>query len=151
MKGEEFDEDPWYFDDMSGKALDTKLVQAAREEEMHTFKHYKVYRKVPIDECYRNTGKTPITTKWIDINQGDEKKPKYRSRNVAREIPRTKRNDFFASTPPLEVMKLLLSTLASGNKGERLMVADVQRAYFHAKARDGLHPRDSDTLCVLQG
>ena len=32
-------------------------------------------------------------------------------------------------------MKLLLSTLASGNKGERLMVADVKRAYFHAKCK----------------
>ena len=32
-------------------------------------------------------------------------------------------------------MKLLLSMLASGNKGERLMVADVKRAYFHAKSK----------------
>lgn len=32
-------------------------------------------------------------------------------------------------------MKLLLSTLASGNKGERLMVADVKRAYLHAKSK----------------
>ena len=32
-------------------------------------------------------------------------------------------------------MKLLLSTLTSNNKGERLMVADVKRAYFHAKAK----------------
>ena len=41
----------------------------------------------------------------------------------------------FAATPPLEVMKLILSSLASGNKGERLMAADVKRAFFHAKAK----------------
>ena len=47
-------------------------------------------------------------------------------------IARDKQDGLFAATPPLEVMKLLLSTLAPGNKGECLMVADVKRAYFHA-------------------
>ena len=32
-------------------------------------------------------------------------------------------------------MKLLLSALTTGNKGERLMVADVKRAYFHARSK----------------
>ena len=43
-------------------------------------------------------------------------------------------------------MKLLLSVLTTGNKGERLMVADVKRAYFHAKPKrltyDKLPPED---------
>merc|ERR1711938_185593 len=94
-----------------------------------------LYDKVPIAECYEKTGKGPISTKWIDINKGDQTVPKYRSRNVAREIARSKKDGLFAATPPLEVMKLLLSMLASGNKGERLMVADVKRAYFHAKSK----------------
>ena len=46
-----------------------------------------------------------------------------------------KQDGLFAATPPLEVMKLLPSTPASSNKGERLMVADVKRAYFHAKCK----------------
>ena len=41
----------------------------------------------------------------------------------------------FAATPPLEVMKPLLSTLAAENKGERLLVADAKRVYFHAKSK----------------
>merc|ERR1739836_84312 len=32
-------------------------------------------------------------------------------------------------------MKMLLSVLASNNRGERLMVADVKRAYFHARCK----------------
>ena len=50
----------------------------------------------------------------------------YISRNVARDIAK-KKMVLFAATPLLEVMKLLLSTLASGNEGERFMVADVKK------------------------
>ena len=35
----------------------------------------------------------------------------------------------------VHVMKLVLSSLATCNKGERSMVADVKRAFFHAKAQ----------------
>merc|ERR1739836_46716 len=94
-----------------------------------------LYDKVPEVECWARTGKAPISTKWIDINKGDNTNPKYRSRNVAREIAKSKLDGLFAATPPLEVMKLLLSVLTTGNKGERLMVADVKRAYFHAKSK----------------
>ena len=59
----------------------------------------------------------------------------HRSRFVAKQFNDGKDLTIFAATPPLEVMKLLLSTLASGNKGESLMVADVKRAYFHAKSK----------------
>ena len=123
------------FDDVSGAPLDPEKVHAARMEEIEFIRGIGLYDKVPIEECWRNTGKGPITTKWIDINKGDGRKTKYRSRNVAREIARKKVDGLFAATPPLEVMKLLLSTLASGNRDERLMVADVKRAYFHAKCK----------------
>ena len=90
---------------------------------------------MPIEECWKTTGNGAISTKWIDINKGDDRQPNYRSRNVAREIAHKKQEGLFAATPPLEVMKLLLSTLTTANKGERLMVADVKRAYFHARSK----------------
>ena len=122
------------YDDVSGAPLDPAKVYEAKKEEVKFIRDMKLYHEVPIKECWERIGKIPITTKWIDINKGDNVNPKYRSRNVAREIARSKQDGLFAATPPLEVMKLLLSTLASGNKGERLMVADVKRAYFHAKS-----------------
>ena len=134
----EEDGSPWLesaFDDVSGAELDPKEVYEARMEEVQFIRDMKLYDKVPIEECWANTGKAPISTKWIDVNKGDYVAPKYRSRNVAREIAYKKQDGLFAATPPLEVMKLLLSTLASSNKGERLMVADVKRAYFHAKCK----------------
>ena len=122
-------------DDVSGAELDPKRVYKARMEEVQFIRNMNLYDKVPIAECWSVTGKAPISTKWIDINKGDAKNPKYRSRNVAREIAKKKLDGLFAATPPLEVMKLLLSILTTSNRGERLMVADVKRAYFHAKSK----------------
>ena len=78
--------------------------------------------------------KDPITVRWIDINKGDAQTPNYRSRLVAREIYTYKRDDLFAATPPLEALKTILAMTATANKGEVLMVNDISRAYFHAKA-----------------
>ena len=55
------------------------------------------------------TGRNPIGVKWVDVNKGDERRPEYRSRLVAKEVKRDKREDSFASTPPLEAFKIFLS------------------------------------------
>ena len=98
----EFENDDWqrYRDDISGKELNGELVRAARAEEMAEFRKHGVYRKVPISECLRVTGKPPIGTRWIDINKGDEENPDYRSRLVAQELKRDKSLELFAATPP---------------------------------------------------
>ena len=85
----------------------------------------QLYDKVPINECKRATGKMPITVRWIDINKGDNEKPNYRSRLVARELNTHKRDDLFAATPPLEALKIILSMTASSNRGEVIMVNDI--------------------------
>ena len=61
-------------------------VKAARADEMHFFKEFQVYVKVPESECWEKTGKGPIGTRWIDINKGDEVNPDYRSRLLAQGI-----------------------------------------------------------------
>ena len=55
------------------------------------------------------TGKKPIGKKWLDINKGDNDNANYRSRCVAKEIAYDKQDGLFAATPPLEVLKLILS------------------------------------------
>ena len=52
-----------------------------------------MYEKVPIEECWANTGKDQIGTRWVDVNKGDDVNPEYRSRLVAQEIKRDKRED----------------------------------------------------------
>ena len=58
---------------------------------MQEVKKHKVYEKVPIEKCYESTGKTPIGTRWVDVNKGDKVHPECRSRLVAQEIKMNKR------------------------------------------------------------
>ena len=76
---------------------------------MKEFKKHGLYTKVSEEECWRATGKGPIGTRWVDINIGDEDRPEYRSRLVAKELKTDKREDLFAATPPIEALKLLIS------------------------------------------
>ena len=105
--------EPAYVDDVSGAPLDSRLVQRAREEELRHFREHGVYQKVPIEDCWRETGKAPIGSMWIDIDKGDIHAPDYRSRFVAKEINRQPSDDMFAATPPLEAKKLRFSMAAS--------------------------------------
>ena len=88
------------------------MVYAARMEEVGFIRNMKLYAKVPISECYAKTGKGPISTRWIDINKGDDEFEEYRSRLVAQEINDHKREDLFAATPPLESKKMLILMLS---------------------------------------
>ena len=77
---------------------------------MKEFRKHGVYSKVLIKkECLEKTGRKPIVAKWVDVNKGDEIIPEYRSRLIAKEIKRDTREDWFAATPPLEALKILLS------------------------------------------
>ena len=79
------------WDDISGKELDPKFGRKARMEEMKEVNKHSVSVKVPIEECWANTGKDPISTRWVDVNKGDDANPEYRSRLVAQEIKRDNR------------------------------------------------------------
>ena len=101
----------------------------------------KCARKCPSSRCWDETGKNPITVRWLDINKGAEENREYRSRLVAQEIKRDKREDLFAATPLLEAKKLLFSmavTEGYGYMGEdkengvKIDFVDVSRAFFHA-------------------
>ena len=96
---------------MSGKLLDPDLVITARAEEIEETRRGSLYEKVPISECWKESDKAPITTRWVDINKGDSVHPEYRSRIVAREMKKQDifRDDLFAATPPLEAKKMLFS------------------------------------------
>ena len=53
-----------YWDDAKGGWLDPVLVREAREEEMQYVKKHAVYEKVPMSQCWKETGKNPIKTGW---------------------------------------------------------------------------------------
>jgi len=133
-----------YWADVSGKELNPAQVKAARKEEMREFHKHQVCVKVPLAQCWSRTGKKPIGVHWVDINKGDERNPKYRSRLVAMEFKSGKREDLFAATPPVAAKKLLQALAMTEGYGYdrrgqweplKLDFIDVRRAFFHAPCR----------------
>ncbi len=72
-----------------------------------------MWERALVTDCWKETGKAPIGSKWVDVNKGDATKPVIRSRFVVKEIATYKSDDFFAATPPLEALRLLLSLAAT--------------------------------------
>ena len=125
------------YDEMSGKLLPQDLVQQARKEELDFFSKKGVWEIVPIRTAWDKTGRPPISVRWVDVNKGDETNHEIRSRLVAREMSRTKSDEFFAATPPLEAKRMLFSRAATnpqrGRAERKISFVDVRRAYFNAK------------------
>ena len=94
-----------YWDEITNRRSDNDEVCEARLEELRQVHMHKVYEKVPVQRCWDETGNNPITARLLDINKGDEENKEYRSRLVAQEIKRDKREDLFAATPPLRLRK----------------------------------------------
>ena len=105
-----------YWDDAKGGWLDSILVQRAREEEVQHVKKHAVYEKVPMGQCWKETGKNPIKTGWADTNKGTSECPNVRSRWVAKEYNTGHRPDLFSATSPLEGVKLVISEAASSRR-----------------------------------
>ena len=93
-----------------------------------------VWERAPVTDCWRETVKAPIGSKWVDVNKGGATKPLIRSRFVVKEIATYKSDDFFAATPPLESLRLLLSLAASDTQDIKIEVLDARKAHLHAFA-----------------
>eukprot|EP00973_Karenia_brevis_P069778 9700770-Karenia_brevis.AAC.1 len=59
-----------------------------------------------------------VGTRWIDVNKGDKGSPMLRSRLVGQEFRDGADDSLFASTPPLEAMRLLVSDVATVDNEE---------------------------------
>ena len=123
-------------DDVTNQRLEPQLVKDARKLEMEYFERLGVYEKVERAH-QQKTGGQIIGTRWVDVNKGDSEDPNYRSRLVGREFNTGVNNALYAATPPLEALRLVVSYAATdvpGGKRRQVMVNDVRRAYFYAKA-----------------
>ena len=86
-----------------------------------------LFQEVDITECLEMTGRSPISTRWVDLNKGSTESPDVRCRPIAGDFkPKGEkdRSDIFAAMPPLEAKKLLFRKAVGGRKGvaERGMV-----------------------------
>ena len=127
------------YDEYTGDVLPSALVAAAREEEVAAMEsdEWHVWGEVDIKEAWERTGKKPLKGRWVDVNKGGHDNPDVRSRWVAKEVNTYRTDAFFASTPPLEAMRLILSAAATKRKrGEehKVMLLDAKKAHLHAPA-----------------
>lgn len=136
------DDEIW--DSVTGTLLDPIKVWEAREEEMKWVKKQELWDVVDESQCWSETGKGPITLKWVDRNKSDDQKPNYRSRLVVREVKRATtplaEHESYSAMPPLEALKVLLSLMSSkqfSTRGKRykLGLIDISRAHFYGQSK----------------
>jgi hypothetical protein len=147
----EYFEEGQFFDELSGEELDPKKSIEARLEELTFMKNIPLYDEKDVDECWRVTGKAPISTKWVGKKKGAE----VRMRLVARDFkPRGERmrGDLFAATPPLEAKKMIFR-MAVGKppiiyQGRRqkmkLRFIDISKAHLNGV----LEPGEDVFICL---
>ena len=137
-----------YWDDISGAPLPSSLVAAARNEEIEFMESWGVWEVRPVEECVQRTGKKPIGGRWVDHNKGDAENPKVRSRYVAKDIAYWRDDSMFVDTPPLEAVRLLLSDLATRQRGglqgsrrgsRKALLIDVRKAHLHAYVEEDIY------------
>ena len=113
---EDSDENAWLlgiaWDDVIGALLDPREVRKAQLKEVDYLHEKHVYTKISRAEAQRR-GIKILPTRWVDVNKGDAINTHHRSRFVAMEFITTKLDGLFASTPPLETFKLLISDVAA--------------------------------------
>jgi hypothetical protein len=127
-----------YWDAITNEELPPDLTAASRAEEIAFMKEWEVWDVVPISESWRLTGRAPLQGKWVDVNKGDFARPVIRSRYVAKEFADKRSDEFFAATPPLEALRMVISHAASGRRtskgGRKILVIDARKAHLHAMA-----------------
>ena len=133
-------------DNISGVPLDPELVAAARKEELDfVVTELGAYRYTTVEECRRETGKPPVPMVWVDVNKGDDRQPKVRSRLCVAETRHRASMDLgdpsqtFSATPPYEALRLMVSLCASPRTPEEqehtLMFLDITRAHPHCEMK----------------
>ena len=130
-----------FWDDVNGGWLVQDGVKEARREEIEWMQQRKVFEIVKADVCWKETGKAPMSLRWVGTKKGDSQRPRYRSGLVAREIRRGPVRvlpdaQLFSAMPPLEAMKGLASLVVARQKSSRgsllkLGLWDVSRAHLY--------------------
>ena len=115
-------------DEYTGEPLSHELVRRGKAEELKYFKSKNVWREVPRS---RAAGKRVVGTRWVCSNKGDEENPEVRCRLVCQEVKTYQSEEFFAATPPVESLRLIMSMAAEDPEFEVTLV-DISRAYFNA-------------------
>ena len=133
------------WDEVNNMELPMKDVREARLEEM-TYMKGKTFKVVKRSEAYERTGKAPISTKWVDTDKSHGVgEMKVRSRWVARDFKskgERDREDLFCATPPLELLRFLISrqaTRRADGRGRKTLFIDVRKAHLIPECKEDVY------------
>ena len=119
--------------------LDPEKVREARAEEVGYMIKKKLRREVGVQECWDRTGRAPIAVEWMDVLVTADGETFARSRLVARDFKvkgEKDREDLFAATPPLELLRMMISKAATVTKKgtfRKLLFSDAKKAHLNPK------------------
>jgi hypothetical protein len=127
--------DPWEF--LEKAAVQEGEVEM-KTEEVNEYEWGDVNDiPLPLDrvEAWRVTGRDPIFTTWVDAERTHRAgEPMVRSRWVARDFEDKGREDLFIATPPLEMIRFMLSrqvTLRNDGEERKTMYLDMKHTWLH--------------------
>ena len=127
-----------HWDDVTGMTLDGNAVMEARRKELEYINKKNVWKKIPRHVAMQSQWKV-ISTRWVDINKGDDERPVHRSRLVGKEFNNSEMDGLFAGTPPLEALRFIVhraATVTQKSVGDNVIrISGVARALFEAKAQ----------------
>ena len=123
-------------DEYTGEELEHSLITEAIVHELIYFNE-NVWHLTTAQEASKIPGAVIVGGRWVLCNKGDLTKPKMRARYVATEVNKSHDDAFYASTPPLEALKLLFVKYSQMRKAKgsslKISVMDATKAYFNAK------------------
>ena len=79
-----------------------------------------------------------VKVKWVHVNKGTTRNSNVRCRLVAQEFnDGSNRDELFAGTPPLYIMRIILSiyATASNHEANKIMILDVKGAFLYGSAK----------------
>ena len=138
----------------TGELLDEDMYEAGKAKELGKMQEHDVIDVVPRQQ---SRGKKAVRGKIIAHKKWDPVNEIWivRWRLVAMEFNNYERNDTFAGTPPVKMMRLLVSRSASicNRRGEHrriLAFYDACVAFFHASIDEELYLIPPRELCGLE-
>ena len=123
-----------FTDEVTGVTLLRDDVAKARMEEMRLYEKLQAFEEETDETCVLRTGRKPIYCRWRDINKGDSERVEVL---VAREIKQKGTDSYFAGTPPMALVRYVISraaTLSKTGKTRQLMILEAKRAFLHVDA-----------------
>ena len=92
---------------------------------------WAVWEDVSLAVCWYPTGRRLQGTRWVGVKNRDKHSPDVRFRLVAQEFNTNREDSFFAATPPLESLRLLLSHVTTNRDGSH----GGQRSWYSTQRR----------------